>query len=119
MDGTLKKNIIIGFSMIPDIQEFQGNSILLATPMGLICGTPAKLPDEGGDSDDRAAINVLYSKILQHIGDQYKGEVGGNDGYLLLDNVSIRSNGNQTINVGTMIVFYDQIIGISFGTLQD
>ena len=43
-------------------------------------------------------------------------EIEGNDGYMLLSDVTV-INGNTRTNFEHMIVFYDQIIGMTLGTI--
>ena len=113
MSSSLKKEIILGFSLIPDIEQLHGNQLILTTPMGLICGSPVNILENPTETTD--FVNHLVGNILDHIKTQHQGDIDGNDGFLLLKDVTIHSTGNQTINLSSLVVFYDQIIGVTFG----
>lgn len=54
--------------------------------------------------------------MLDTIAEKYEADIEGNDGYMLLSDVTV-INGNTRTNFEHMIVFYDQIIGVTLGTI--
>ena len=121
MSETLKKHIIRSFARATNLDGFDANKVILATAAGLISGklsstsamTIEEMTEECG-SLSRDSAEKLYESLLTAARETYKEEVEGSDGYILLTDAAIRDK-DCTYNVGNMVVFYDQIIGISLG----
>lgn len=119
--ASLKKSMIIAMASIPEVEGFETNNLILTTPAGLICG---KLISED-ETTDSNKMNNLMAKVCNNFTEKYLKDISdsdsepiieGNDGYLFLQDVTIRStSSNATSNLPFMIVFYDQIIGVSIG----
>lgn len=118
--ATLKKSMIIALSSFPDIEGFEKNHLILTTAAGTIHG---KLISDNqlNDKDD---VCGLLAHACEKIANNYIEEnssqesaLSGNDGYLFLTDVRIRSVSSSTITtLPFMIVFFDQIIGITIGS---
>lgn len=110
--NTLKKEIIKAFAGATDIDALRGNNIVLITATGMITG---RLCDPDTPLEDMSGAAILNA-LVEQVTDAYGPEnIEGNDGYIQLTDVVIRASGNTTYNVGNLIVFYDQIIGVSLG----
>lgn len=59
---------------------------------------------------------MVFTTMLDEISKNYKADIEGDDGYMLLSDVTV-INGNTRTNFEHMIVFYDQIIGVTLGTI--
>lgn len=109
-------------SIIPDIKELENNNLILTTPAGIICG---KLISEE-EVQDGTSIQSAFAKLCVSVKEDYfketsseKTDVSDNDGYIFLKDVKIKSTStNMVTNVPFMIVFYDQIIGVSIGSID-
>lgn len=110
--NSLKKNIIKGLAFATDTEPLKGNKLILITPLGLVSGV---LCDSDGTNPDPAGAQFL-TILTEKIAEGYEAkDVQGNDGYLMLSNVTIKSGGNVSYNCNNLIVFYDQIIGVTLG----
>lgn len=102
-----------GGGILLSIDALKGNKVILATPMGLIFGT---LCEENVTDNPDAGQNILATLCEKVVEDYELDKISGNDGFMLLTDASIKATGT-TINVGSIIVFYDQIIGVSLGNI--
>ena len=119
-DLSMKKNVIMTFS---DVSTDIKSSLILMTPMVMICGKvyEAKIPteEELNKIHGRATVEEgasVIAAILASARLNY-GEIPvvGNDGYLALTDVTVKVPRGDTFNMGNLVVFYDQIIGITLG----
>lgn len=108
---SMKKRLICDLSLVTEIEELKGNEIILVTPAGVVIGYPA-------DPDKLGIVAKLAHAVSQnHLKDhEYPDDMvlPGNDGYIALRDVQIRTGG-ATYNFEELLVFFDQVIGMSFG----
>lgn len=115
---SLKKTIIKYFANIPNIEDLKNNNLILFTTSGIISG---KLLLESTENSN----NKVFSDIVEDVINTYRSDnsldelkpLNDNDGFLMMENVVIFES-NRSINMPFMIVFFDQITGISIGNLQ-
>lgn len=124
MNETMKKHIVNSLAKTTKIEGLDSNHLILVTAAGIICGNPSSsspLTREEVTSKDGPISNSdvakLYVSFLTAAKETYDGDVSGNDGYLFLENAFIQTP-NGTQNLGNIVVFYDQIIGVSIGNLS-
>ena len=106
---SLKKMVIYTLAMAPQTDMFANNQVILTTPAGIIAG---KIVEENSEKQS----DMIFSTMLDTITEKYEADIEGNDGYMLLSDVTV-INGNARTNFKNMIVFYDQIIGMTLGTI--
>jgi len=117
---SLKKRIITNFSVATTMEELIKNEIILITALGIISG---KLADVKNTDDEKELpekilprmANVFYERYIEE--NNLESPLDGNDGYLALINVTI-TNGDVVHRLNELVVFYDQIIGITIGKLH-
>lgn len=122
--SSLKKSLIIAMSCIPEVKGLEENNLILTTSAGIISG---KVPSEQEIDDENSLYGVLY-KICDNTKEEYLKNISstdsepvivGNDGYIILKDVKIRSTSSDTItHMNFMVVFYDQIIGVTIGNIN-
>lgn len=122
--SSLKKSLIIAMSCIPKVEGLEENNLILTTSAGIISG---KVPSEQEIDDENSLCGVLY-KICDNTKEEYLKNISstdsepvivGNDGYIILKDVKIRSTSSDTItHMNFMVVFYDQIIGVTIGNIN-
>lgn len=108
MMDSLKKMIIRTLAMAPQTDMFANNQVILTTAAGVITG---KIVEENSEKQG----DMIFSTILDTIMEKYEADIEGNDGYMLLSDVTV-INGNARTTLKNLIVFYDQIIGVTLGT---
>lgn len=122
--SSLKKSLIIAMSCIPKVEGLEENNLILTTSAGIISG---KVPSEQEVDDENSLCGVLY-EICDNTKEEYLKNISstdsepvivGNDGYIILKDVKIRSTSSDTItHMNFMVVFYDQIIGVTIGNIN-
>ena len=122
--SSLKKSLIIAMSCIPKVEGLEENNLILTTSAGIISG---KVPSEQEIDDENSLCGVLY-EIRNNTKEEYLKNISstdsepvivGNDGYIILKDVKIRSTSSDTItHMNFMVVFFDQIIGVTIGNIN-
>lgn len=109
---TLKKQIIFGLANSTDFEALKENKLFLVTPIGVISG---RLYCENSTEKNVAGVSFL-SALTEKLVEGFDMEnIEGNDGYLTLTDVKVQMAGNSTYNLPHLVVFYDQIIGVTLG----
>ena len=120
MKPSLKKSVILGHVNYTGDEISGNNRLILVTAAGTIIGDPIEESDSLAEND----IDNFMAKLVNTLAKNYreKNEIpeetalSGNDGCFALKNVMIRS-GAGTVNLPYLTVFYDQIIGVTFGKI--
>ena len=113
MVGTMKKSVIQAFSSAPLLDGLENNNVILVTALGLISGK--MLTEENLDNPGK-----IYDSILRAASKSFgDDEVSGNDGYLALTEATIKTVNGRNIDLGNVVIFYDQSIGVSLGNISD
>lgn len=112
---SLKKCICKFFVDAPSIEGLENNKIIFITSIGMIIANGI---------DDSSAEHSVITKLTESIAEVYceSHNIGDeplpeNDGYILLKDVVIK-NSNTTYNFNEIVLFYDQIIGITIGNIE-
>ena len=117
---SLKKETIRTFAGAAAIPEFQDDLLVVVTPAGLITGHPvaATVPNNS-TSDTVSDILTALDTVSKKYADTYHLEfpLADNDGYIILNDVT-HYTGGSTNKLSYLIVFIDQIVGISTGKIQ-
>jgi len=108
---TLKKHIATMLSISATLPELDKNNIILMTAAGIISG---KLPSKTDDDPKH-----FFQKLVLQMKDEHAKtyQVSGNDGYIPLIDVTV-SHGGRVEKFDCLIVFIDQIIGITIGQVD-
>ena len=109
--STLKKEIIKMFAFAPGIEALAKNQVIFLTPMGFISGDLANNECE----PDAAVFSALVKKANEHFKDV---ELAGNDGYIQLANARLHPTTGSPCDLGDIVLFFDQIIGVKLGTIN-
>ena len=117
---SLKKELTINMADLLTAEAMEKNKIAIITSIGLITG---RYPTEK-ELEDKDNSNSALTKFCTNIGNEYKktlslsetDKLPGDEGYLYLVDVVIKAP-NQSYRLPFMIVFFDQIIGISMGSM--
>lgn len=123
--SSLKDTLILGMATAPTIEAFQNNSLVLLTAAGTISGTMIENEDPKNiaDTDPNAVSAFALGTIVKgckkafNKQEEVESEVIGNDGYLILKDVTVTNFSGVTTKMGALVVFFDQIIGVTLGTI--
>jgi len=115
---ALKKMIISKFANMASLTG--SNKIILVTHAGVIAGDLAILPKDS-EINSLNSEELIY-KIVEVATEEYRskyfpdydGPLPDNDGCIALKDARIIV-GSKTISLPFITVFYDQIVGITFG----
>ena len=120
---TFKKVLINDFSFLSlPSDEIGNNQLILITAAGTIIG---ELINDSDEEKSEFSSTDFIAKFIENTATDYKKEheipedqwLTGNDGCVVLKNVTIR-NGSSTTNLPVLAVFFDQIIAASVGNLN-
>lgn len=88
--------------------NLKGNTVTLITTVGFISGTARQA---GSTSNFLAGFaDFITDEYIRET--QQKYPFAGDDGYIILDNVRV-NHANETYTIDSMLVFFDNIIGVS------
>lgn len=118
---SFKKEVIRTFQTLHKIEGLENNRLIVYTPAGTFVGTPLLLEEDVEDNN----INKSIFSLLQSVAKDYRSENGipenqnldNNDGCFLLSDVTLIT-GNSKNHIPVLVLFYDQITGISIGNLS-
>ena len=118
---TMKKYISLMLTGVSEIEGLENNDVIFVTSIGYITGKPLS-EEETQENSKITSDNTLYW-VTKNITDDYRKEyniteepIDGNDGYIILKDVTIKYL-NSTTKLGSLILFFDQIIGVTFGNI--
>ena len=104
--------------------ETKGNKLLLLTPAGLISGDYSPHTEQKTNGTDIAQNDIpimmqhaLISQAIKQVEEDETERVFDETCAIILTDVTI-TNGNTNTKMPTLLVFADQIIGVSFGNPQ-
>lgn len=124
--ASLKKFVILGMANATTVDMFKENSVILLTAAGMISGKLIEKSDlESFDQTDKSALSTFtVSTITQKSKEEFDKQsdselnVTGNDGYIILKDVHVTNVSGQTMFFSALTVFFDQIIGVTLGSVQ-
>ncbi|HIX90849.1 MAG TPA: hypothetical protein H9845_08150 [Candidatus Agathobaculum pullicola] len=124
--ASLKKSVILGMANATTVDMFKENSVILLTAAGMISGKLIEKSDlESFDQTDKSALSTFtVSTITQKSKEEFDKQsdselnVTGNDGYIILKDVHVTNVSGQTMFFSALTVFFDQIIGVTLGSVQ-
>ena len=108
---TLKQWIVLNISMSTRLEELNGNKVVIVTSAGVFTGN---LLRENSDSDGSKLFSGLLDGIECNSEELVDIEQVPNDGYVALEDATLDTNGTK-YNFGNIIIFHDQIVGITLG----
>ena len=119
--SSLKKDIIFGLANSTEIDQLKENYVVLLTASGIIKGKVSTL----GPPEDVTPKNLLNS-LVNSISKEYREYnsipegtmLPGNDGGIALEDVSILLNNGSNYLLPHLVVFFDQIIGVTIGNID-
>ncbi|WP_033166897.1 hypothetical protein [Clostridium sp. KNHs205] len=113
---TLKKFILQEYS---GIQYAEDELMFVVTSAGIISGKPFRYEENVAIPD---YANFLKKKASEYrISNNIKKGVSldGDDGFFVLTDVTLKSSSAPTTKFPYLVIFYDQVIGVSFGSYSD
>lgn len=124
--ASLKKSVILGMANATTVDMFKENSVILLTAAGMISGKLIEKSDlESFDQTDKSALSTFtVSTITQKSKEEFDKQsdselnVTGNDGYIILKDLHVTNVSGQTMFFSALTVFFDQIIGVTLGSVQ-
>ena len=115
MGFSMKKCAMLEFA---GLSLDSGVSLVLTTAVGIITGKIGACDESKELSKETATPQDVYGAIIKKAKSEFgDSEVSGNDGFLYLTGAKIKS-GIATYALGNIVVFYDQIIGVSIGEVN-
>lgn len=118
MGTTLKKELILNYALATEVEisDFNKNYVILVTPFGLVSGKFLDYDKEV--SEDMLVIANTFNKQASENHIKENESINDNDGYLPLKDVKITTSTGLVINMPILNVFYDQVIGVTYGNVD-
>lgn len=102
-----------------DTDELRDNKIVVSTAAGIFVGN--LFSEECTYTDSNSVLSHVMVNAFHDVSQSYLKEHSidspdNNDGYFCLENVQL-VNGNVRTNFPFIVLFYDQVIGITVGNI--
>ncbi len=128
MKVSKKKFMIVSLGLALQQACLNKNELILVTPLGIITGKPVfpeeTKPEDTGNEIKDFCPNKWTREVIEAISKNYAESTGikeedkaENDGFILLENVTIRSAQTAKTSLPLLVVFYDQIVGVAIGNI--
>lgn len=113
---SFKQEFIRHCQMLPKIEGFENNKLVIVTAAGVFSGIPKFQADDGDD----AFVQAMFA-FIDGVSDDYRKEhcipadkpLGFDNECIVLTDVTLLSGVSHT-TIPNVTIFFDQIIGISF-----
>lgn len=117
--GMLKNEIIRAFATAANEKELSGTKIILYTSAGIISGNMVIDGVDLEQTSEQKAVSDFYYGLLDAVHNKTgDGRINDCNSYIYLTNASIKSSFGPASKIGNIVVFCDQISGISIGTIN-
>lgn len=117
---TLKKHIVLQFANLLSNEKFNDYKLILTTSGGTIAGNICLESDFADDNSFNASLSLIcdtaYSIRRKELNLSDDESLPDDEGYLIIKDVQILSE--RPITLPSMIVFYNEIIGVSIGKIS-
>lgn len=111
MQSVSRKTVFTDtFSSVLDAPEFKNCEICFVTAAGIISGTQLS-------KDEKNPVSTMYSTIVEAVDKrlrEHSETIEIKDDAIALKNVKVQ-NGAAVYNLDHLVLFTDQIIGVTFG----
>jgi len=117
-----KKELVHDFWQLSGHPELHNGKLIIITAAGLITGVPAErqIDADYKDLEKRQFFTKFFDDSIRMYRKKHdmpdEESTSGNDGAIALQDVVIHSGIKQT-SMPFLVVFYDQIIGVTIGNL--
>ena len=112
---SLKQQIARTIAAATQAEGMEKNKVIILTSAGLITGTVY--------AEDRFPLtdltHCLVPGLAKDVAKDYDAShINGDDGYIPLSDVTVTNFPNNVLRIPSLVVFYDQIVGITFGNID-
>ncbi len=113
---TLKQKLITGlYNAVADNEKFEGKQLFVLTSKGLIQGELVNVKLENEDDSFINDINKISAKYAKN---NKSDTIADSDCYIILKDACLVNDSPEFI-FKSIIIFFNQIIGISIGNIKD
>lgn len=115
----IKNEIIRAFATAANEEELEETQVILYTSAGIIYG---KMVMDGANlhqTEHQQNVSSFYTGLLNAVhGKIGDGQLNDCNNYIYLTNATIKPSIGTPITVGNIVVFCDQIVGVSLGAVE-
>lgn len=101
---TFKKFLTMSVALATTTDEFAEDSLIIVTHSGII----------EGRYGEGSLLSSFSKGVKDKFDEAYPSDLSGNDGHIILKNATLTTATGQ-FNFQELIVFYDQIVGVTLG----
>lgn len=117
--SRIKNEIIRAFATASNENELEETKVILYTSAGIIYG---KMVMDGVDlhqTNHQRDVSSFYTGLLNAVhGKVDDGQLNDCESYIYLTDATIKPSIGPLTTVGNIVVFCDQIVGVSIGTVD-
>ena len=115
----IKNEIIRAFATAANEKELEDTEVILYTSSGIIYGKMVMDGVELPQTDHQKNVSSFYVGLLNAVHNNVNdGQLNDCEAYVYLTNATVKPSLGTPIPVGNIVVFCDQIVGISIGTIE-
>lgn len=117
--SSIKNEIIRAFTTASNEKELEETKVILYTSAGIIYGKMVMDGVNLHQTNHQRNVSSFYTGLLNAVhGKTGDGQLNDCEAYIYLTNATIKPSTGIPIPVGNIVVFCDQIVGISIGTID-
>lgn len=117
--SSIKDEIIKAFATAANEEALQDAKVILMTSTGLIYGKMVMDDVELPQTEHQKNVSAFYYGLLDAVHNKVSsGQINDCKSYIYLTDASIKLSLGSPIEIGNIVVFCDQIVGVSIGTIN-
>lgn len=117
--NQIKNEIIKAFATAANEKELDGVDLILYTSSGIIYGKMAMDNVHIPQSEHQKNVSSFYIGVLDAVHNKLgDGQLNDCESYIYLTNATIKPSIGTPMEIGNIVIFCDQIVGVSIGTVK-
>lgn len=117
---SLRNEIIRAFATASNEKELADTKVILYTSAGMIYGNMVMEGVDLHQTELQENVSSFYAGLLDAVHNKVNsGQLNDCESYIYLTNAVIKPSFGSVARIGNIVVFCDQIVGVSIGTVNN